>query len=89
MVELLENYDKIRKAPMGNQIEAGSMAVTAGSGEHPFAKGFAFILYITPTLIGPRYSRTQERFFSLKLFPTISKSMALLRSLQRSMNGGP
>ncbi len=40
-MELLEHYDKIRHAPMGNQMEASTTAVTVGSAERPFAKVFA------------------------------------------------
>ncbi len=67
-MELLEYYDKIRHAPMGNQMEASTMAVTADSAERRFAIVFAFMWYTTPTLIRLRYSLTQE-LYSLKLFP--------------------
>ncbi len=67
-MELLEHYDKIRNAPMGNQMEASNTSMTAGSADRPFAKVFALLWYTTPTLIRPRYSPTQE-LYSLKLFP--------------------
>ncbi len=68
ILELLENYDRIRNAPMGNQMEASTTALTAASAEGPFTKAFAFTWYTTPTLIRLRYSPTQE-LCSLKLFP--------------------
>ncbi len=61
-MELLEPYDKIRHAPMGNQMEARTTAVTAGSAERPFAQDFAFMWYTTRTLIRPRYRLTQEHY---------------------------
>ncbi len=50
-MELLERYDKIQHSPMGNQMEASTTAVTAGSAERPFAKVFAFMWYTTATLL--------------------------------------
>ncbi len=51
IVELLERYDNFRHAPMGNQKEASTTAVTAGSAERPFENVFALMRYTIPMIL--------------------------------------
>ncbi len=81
IVEPLEQYDNIPLASIGNQMEACTMALTAGTAEHPVADIFAFLWYSILTLICPRCGPAQENYS-----PTTGKSMAHSRKLRWSRN---
>ncbi len=61
-------FDKMRHAPMRNQMEASTTAVTAARRNVLSRKVLLSCGTLLFTLIRPRYSPTQE-LYSLKLFP--------------------